>query len=71
MKLNKDLREFIGLLNSTTIRYLIVGRHAVAFHGYPPFTGYIEFFVERTPENAIRLEKIVAEFGFAIFGLMA
>lgn len=71
MKLNKDLREFIVWLNSTTIKHLIVGGHAVAFHGYPRFTGDIGFLVERTPENAVRLEKIVAEFGFANLGLTA
>jgi hypothetical protein len=44
MVLQKDLREFIELLNSHKVDYLIVGGHAVAFHGYPRFTGplYIE-----------------------------
>ena len=43
--LPKDLNEFIGLLSSLDVRYLIVG-HAVAFHGYPRSTGDIDFFVE-------------------------
>jgi hypothetical protein len=34
-----DLREFIALLNSHKVEYLVVGRHAVAFHGHPRFTG--------------------------------
>ena len=38
--LQKDLREFIALLNSTGVRYLLVGGHAVAFHGYPRFTRF-------------------------------
>jgi hypothetical protein len=29
------LREFVALLNSTQVNYLLVGGHAVAFHGYP------------------------------------
>ena len=32
MKLQKDLKEFIGLLNSTKVEYLLVGGHAVAYH---------------------------------------
>jgi hypothetical protein len=42
MKLSKDLREFIVLLNSIGVKYLLVGGHAVAFHfarsGQPWFT---------------------------------
>jgi hypothetical protein len=54
MKLNHDLREFIELLNSTCVKYLVVGGHAVAFYGHPRFTGDIDFFVERSLENADR-----------------
>jgi hypothetical protein len=32
MPLNKDLREFLGLLNSNEVEYLVVGAFAVAFH---------------------------------------
>jgi hypothetical protein len=71
MKLNKDLREFIALLNSTGVRYLIVGGYAVGFHGYPRFTGDIDFFVERSLENATRLEKVLSDFGFGGLGLSA
>jgi len=33
MKLSKDLREFIGLLNSKGIKFIIVGGHAVQSQG--------------------------------------
>jgi hypothetical protein len=33
VKLQKDLREFIELLNSHGVEYLVVGGHAVAFYG--------------------------------------
>ncbi len=46
MNLSKDLSEFIGLLHSTGVKYLIVGGHAVAFHGHPRFTGVVDFFAE-------------------------
>ncbi len=71
MKLNKDLREFIALLNSTGVKYLLVGGHAVAFHGHPRFTGDIDFFVERSPDNAARLERVLGDFGFGSLGLKA
>ena len=71
MNLSKDLREFIALLNSTSVKYVLVGGHAVAFHGYPRFTGHIDFFVERSADNASKLERILNEFGFAQLGLKA
>jgi hypothetical protein len=69
MKLSKDLREFIELLNSHGVEYVIVGAYGLAFHGVPRFTGDIDFFVRRSPENAARLERVIHAFGFGATGL--
>lgn len=69
MKLSKDLKEFIGLLNSRRIKYLLVGGHAVAFHGFPRYTGDIDFFIETSPENAALVAAAVRDFGFANLAL--
>lgn len=69
MKLPKDFREFIALLNSESVKYLIVGGYAVAYHGYPRFTGDIDFFVEASADNAARLGRALHRFGFAGLGL--
>ena len=71
MNLSKDLREFIALLNSTKVKYVVVGGHAVAFHGYPRFTGDMGFFVERSPENAASLVEVLSDFGFGKLGMKA
>jgi len=60
MKLPGDLREFIALLNSHNVRYVVVGGYAVAYHGYPRATGDIDLFVEVSQENA---RKLIAEIG--------
>jgi hypothetical protein len=65
MKLQKDLREFIELLNSTKIKYLLVGGHAVAYHGFPRFTGDMDFFVECSNWNLSALAKLLRDFGFS------
>lgn len=62
--LQSDLREFIGLLNSHGVEYLIVGGHAVAFHGYPRVTGDIDVFIRPTSENARRVLTVLEAFGF-------
>jgi hypothetical protein len=71
VELTEDSREFIELINSHDVRYLIVGGHAVAFHGYPRTTGDMDFFVEVSEENAHKLEAVLNAFGFAGLGLTA
>ena len=65
MRLHSDLREFIELLNAHGVEYLIVGGHAVAFHGYPRYTGDIGLFLRRSSENVDRIMKMLTAFGFA------
>jgi predicted nucleotidyltransferase len=68
---NKDFREFVELLNSNGVRFLIVGGHAVALHGYPRFTGDLDVWVATDPENAARVAKVLTDFGFAGLKLTA
>jgi hypothetical protein len=51
-------------MNSFNVDYVIVGGHAVAFHGYPRFTGDMDFFVRPSAENAARLLDVLRSFGF-------
>ena len=69
MKLQTDLREFIELLNSHKVEYVVVGGHAVAYHGHPRFTGDIDFFVRATSDNAEKLLAALEAFGFGNVGL--
>ena len=67
--LDKDFREFVELLNSTNVEYLLVGGYALAAHGHPRYTGDIDFWVNPTPGNAARLMSALAQFGFGNAGL--
>ena len=51
MPLNKDWREFLELLNSNGVEYLVVGAFAVAFHGFPRYTADLNLLVRPTEEN--------------------
>jgi hypothetical protein len=50
-----DTREFIGLLQTHGVRYLIVGGEAVIFYGHARLTGDVDFFFGREPANLDRL----------------
>jgi Nucleotidyltransferase of unknown function (DUF6036) len=69
MKIENDFKEFIALLNKNSVRYLIVGGYAFSFHAEPRFTKDIDFFLEHSEENAERLIKALAAFGFKDIGL--
>jgi hypothetical protein len=68
MSLSADLREFIALLNSRGVEYVIVGGHSLAFHGRPRYTGDLDILIRPSPENATRLSTVMTEFGFAETG---
>jgi predicted nucleotidyltransferase len=61
---SKDFREFIALLNSNAVKFLIVGGHAVTFHGCPRFTADLDLWVSTDEHNAARVSQAIKEFGF-------
>ena len=67
-----DFREFLECLNAAGVEYLLIGGHAVAFHGYPRVTSDMDVWINGTPENA---EKVLAAvrsfFGADMAGLTA
>jgi len=63
-KLNEDFLEFIRLLGSERVAYLIVGGYAVGIHGFPRYTGDIDFFVAVSDDNAEALMRVFHKFGF-------
>ncbi|HEY0174284.1 MAG TPA: hypothetical protein VGB98_24925 [Pyrinomonadaceae bacterium] len=60
-----DFREFLRLLNSHGVRYLLVGGYAVGYYGYPRATADIDIWVETGAENVAKLVSALAGFGFA------
>jgi hypothetical protein len=69
MALHPDWLEFLCLLRSHEVRFLVVGAHALAAHGAPRFTGDLDLLVERSAENAGRLLGALERFGFGGLGL--
>jgi hypothetical protein len=65
MHLPAEWNEFISLLGAHSVRYLVVGAHALAAHGRPRATGDIDFWVEPSRKNAERVCAALGEFGFA------
>lgn len=71
MDVPRDFSELLALFNAHHVDYLIVGAHALAFHGAPRYTGDLDILVRPDPENAGRILRALEEFGFGSLGLTA
>jgi len=69
MSLSRDFIEFVKCLNRRGVEYLLVGGHAVAFHGRPRFTKDIDFWIRLSPANAKKMIEALADFGFGDAGI--
>ncbi len=59
-----DFSTFLALLDQHKVRYMIVGGHAVAYHGYPRFTKDLDIFYCDESSNIRLLNKVLIAFGF-------
>lgn len=64
-RLPPDFKDFLRLLNENRVEYLLIGGHAVAYHGYPRATADMDVWVAVSPENAERLVRTLHQFGFS------
>jgi predicted nucleotidyltransferase len=69
LELSQDLRELLKCFLFREVRFLLIGGHAVSFHGYPRFTKDIDIWIERSDENASKIVQALKDFGFDFDGL--
>jgi len=60
---NEDYHDILAALVAQNARFLIVGAHALAAHGYPRSTVDIDIWIDATDDNAERVWKALADFG--------
>lgn len=65
LRLPPDFKEFLALLDSAKVEYLVVGGYAVAYHGYPRPTGDLDVWVAVSGDTAARVAAALISFGFA------
>jgi hypothetical protein len=57
-----DFKEFLKLLNSRRVEYLLIGGYAVGYHGYPRATADMDIWIAINPENAQKIAAVIQEF---------
>jgi len=61
-----DFKEFLQLLNSHQVEYLLIGGYAVGYHGYPRATADMDIWIAMHPQNAEKVVAALKEFGFDV-----
>ena len=69
MEAQQDFRDLLALFNAHEIDYLIIGAHALAYHGSPRYTEDMDILVRPDLQNARRIPRALDEFGFGSIGL--
>jgi len=63
IELFDDFRDILVELHNAGARFVVLGGHAVAFHGHPRATKDLDVLVEANAENAKRVYTALAAFG--------
>jgi len=66
-----DFKEFLKLLHSKHVEYLLIGGYAVGYYGYARATADMDIWIAPRLANADKLVETVREFGFGVEGLSA
>ena len=64
-KLDRNFADFLRLLNSHGVEYVVIGGYAVGYHGFVRATGDLDLFVGISTENAAALVHVFRDFGFS------
>ena len=63
IELPDDFRDLLLELADAEADFVVVGGHAVAFHGHPRATKDLDVLVRARPDNAERVYRALAAFG--------
>ena len=64
IQLPPDFKEFLRLLNSSSVEYLVIRGYAVNYYGFPRATADLDIWIAIGQQNAERVTQVLREFGF-------
>ena len=63
IELHPDFKDFLKLMTSFGVDYLVVGGYAVGYYGYPRATGDLDIWIAANQTNAAKITHALVEFG--------
>ncbi len=67
--MNRDFVEMLSALSAAGVEFIVVGAHALAAHGVPRATGFLDLWVRPSRENAERTMRALEVFGAPLLDL--
>lgn len=67
--LSQDFIDILSAFTEEKVEYMLVGGHAMAFHGYSRATGVIDLWIRISEDNADKVWRALKTFGAPIFDL--
>ncbi len=67
--MNQDFRSLLSAFIDADVRFMLVGAHALAVHGYPRATRDMDLWIEPSAENARRVMQALNAFGAPLHDL--
>ena len=61
--ISSDYKDILSVFGDRGVKYLVVGAHAMAFHGVARSTGDIDLWIKCDAENSEKVYKALADFG--------
>ena len=61
--ISSDFKDILSVFDALKVKYLVVGAHAMAFHGVARSTGDIDLWVKCDADNSEKVFRALAEFG--------
>jgi len=61
--ISSDYKDILSAFDDSGVEYLVVGAHAMAFHGVTRSTGDIDLWINCDPINSDKVYRALADFG--------
>ena len=67
--MNDDWFDLLSALIEAEARFMVVGAHALAVHGFPRATQDIDIWIDLAPANVEQVWRALGEFGAPVHAL--
>lgn len=64
IQIPQEFKEFLSILNSNKVDYILIGGYAINMYGYSRPTGDIDIWVRMDKDNAVKIKNALIEFDF-------
>ncbi len=64
IQIPQEFKEFLSILNSNKVDYILIGGYAINIYGYSRPTDDIDIWIKMQADNSKRIKQSLIDFGF-------